>query len=141
MHTSLRPSAATCCASHCLRFVSTQKVLPAHREQAVRVGKAARTARRGKTVVGLKTAPRMKAAARPKTVARLKIGTGLKIRAHPANRAVRREVRPELVRAAAAQELPAGARRYGCCVTASWVRCGATPVSTMDRSLRSRAKT
>src|ERR1700733_6972046 len=117
MHTSSRPSAATCCESRCPRFVSTLKEPAVHREQAVRAAKAAQT-----------VAPL-------KTVVRVKIAVRVKIRVHQARSAMRREARPELMLAAADRAHPAhqaGAHRYGCFVTASWFRCGCTPVSTME---------
>src|ERR1700689_536239 len=108
MHTSSRPSAATCCESRCPRFVSTLKEPAVHREQAVRAAKAAQT------VVLVKI------------VARVKIAVRVKIRAHQARSAMCREARPELMLAAADRAHPAhpahpaGAHRYGCFVTASW---------------------
>ena len=93
-----------------------------HREPVVKAAKVAQTAKAAQT------------AAEPRTVVRWKT-LPLKTRARRAKSAVGQEAGPELMPAAADRAHRvhrADGRRYGCFVTASWFRCGCTPVSTME---------
>src|ERR1700678_1818371 len=102
MHTSSLPSAARCCESLCPRFASIPKDSTVLREQAVRAGKARQGEEADQVVKAAQAVARMR------------------VRAHPAKGAMGREALRERVRAGADRARPAGARRYGCFVTASW---------------------